>query len=138
MFLPINLGQLVKGSTATPDAAASPSEEDPGRFGLCPREVAHLGDFGKASVVDIRNAADFSRRHIAGALHQPRERFDAAPLPGDPDLRVVLCCDTGERSRRLAFDLRCAGQRRVTYLLGGLDAWAGEGLSLVGTSEGSD
>ncbi len=128
MFLPANLRELVE-SAAAPHPLLSSTDPD-GCFGLCPREVAHLADFGKAIVIDVRGPEGFERRHIAGAELRAGARLDPREIASSSARRIVLCCDTGALSRRLALDLRRAGHRHVTYLVGGLDAWAGEGLSL--------
>jgi rhodanese-related sulfurtransferase len=124
----------VGGSAEMPPLEDGSGDEDCASGGLCPREVAHLMDFGRATVVDIREPEAFAARHIAGSIRMPAREFGPAdPLVGGT-ARIILCCDTGQGSRREAARLRALGRGEVGYLAGGLDAWAAENLGLAGRS----
>ncbi len=76
-------------------------------------------------LVDVREPAEFAREHIAGALSAPQSAFDAGKLPRNK--RIVVCCQTGMRSRSCAEQLTAAGIEAV-QLNGGLAAWKAAGL----------
>ncbi len=83
-----------------------------------------------AVVIDLRDAAAFSRGHILGARNVPLaelsrragelEKFKAKP--------VLLLCESGNRSGAAAATLRQQGFSRVHSLAGGYAAWQQAGL----------
>ncbi|RYF94932.1 MAG: DUF2892 domain-containing protein [Caulobacteraceae bacterium] len=86
---------------------------------------------GRATLVDIREADEFARAHVKGALSRPLSDFEASHLTIEPDRHVVFTCRTGMRTGanydRLA--ARVDGQAYV--LNGGLDAWRAAGLPVT-------
>jgi rhodanese-related sulfurtransferase len=118
------------GSALAP-AKAGRVDEDPVAVGLCPRELAHLMDTGRVTVIDIREPREVAIRRIAGALNVPESELATSDLLAGEAARVVLCCDSGERSRRVADRQATRGGGGIEYLAGGLDAWAAEGLGLI-------
>ena len=86
-------------------------------------------------LIDIREAAEFQRGHIPGAVWSPRGllEFDihrlveqmcrnpAIPLEDQP---IVLYCGTGGRSALAARTLEEMGYRNVKSMAGGIVAWA--------------
>jgi rhodanese-related sulfurtransferase len=79
-----------------------------------------------AMLVDVREAGEYAREHIAGAKLMPLSQMDAASLPRDQPL--VLCCASGIRSQTAARKLLQAGFTVVAHLHGGLAAWKAAGL----------
>ncbi len=90
-------------------------------------------------LVDIREAAEFCRGHIPGAVLSPRgllefeihalvERtaVDASVAPEDRE--IVLYCGTGGRSALAAETLTNMGYRNVQSMDGGIVAWTMAGL----------
>ncbi len=90
-------------------------------------------------LIDIREAPEFNRGHIAGALLAPRgllefdihgivERttIDSSIAPQDRD--IVLYCGTGGRSALAALTLDSMGYRNAKSMAGGIVAWAAAGL----------
>ena len=86
------------------------------------------------SVLDVRQAAEFTARHVPGATHI--ELGDLPERATDlPDAPVVVMCGHGERAMTAASVLERAGHAKVTVLLGGPDDWAashGTGLETGG------
>ena len=86
-------------------------------------------------LIDIREAEEFQRGHIPGAVWSPRGllEFDihrlveqmcrnpAIPLEDQP---IVLYCGTGGRSALAARTLEEMGYRNVKSMAGGIVAWA--------------
>ena len=90
-------------------------------------------------LIDIREAAEFSRGHIPGAVLSPRgllefelhalvERTAAGSDVAPEDREIVLYCGTGGRSALAAETLTNMGYRNVTSLDGGIIAWSAAGL----------
>lgn len=90
-------------------------------------EAKRLLDQG-AVLVDVREADEFARERIPGALLKPLSKI-AGPLEVPPAASMVIFhCRSGNRTRahagRLVTDGACEG-----YVLeGGLDAWKAAGL----------
>ena len=95
---------------------------------LSPAEVAARLKSGAARLVDIREADEYARDHIVGALSAPLSAFEAADLAPKADQDVIFMCRTGHRTgvnrQRLAD--RVSGP--AYGLDGGLDAWKRAGL----------
>jgi len=79
-----------------------------------------------AVLVDVREAHEYAREHIAGAKLMPLSQLDAASLRRDQPL--VLCCASGMRSQTAARRLQQAGFPVIANLYGGIAAWKAAGL----------
>ena len=84
-------------------------------------------------LIDIREAAEFARGHIPGAIHISRGLLEFEVLPAiqkrgnsdDPaECEIVLYCGTGGRSTLAARSLDEMGFTNVKSLDGGIVAWA--------------
>lgn len=91
-------------------------------------EVAARLKTGRAVLVDIREADEFARRHVAGALSRPLSTFEAAHLKLEPATDVVFTCRSGMRTEANCDRLAAAVAGEAFVLQGGLDAWALAGL----------
>ena len=82
---------------------------------------------GGVTVVDVRNASEWARGHLPGAVHIPlgylAERCRS--LPAQP---IVVQCQSGARSAIAASLLERLGLSDVSNLTGGFIAWASAGL----------
>ncbi len=96
---------------------------------ITPTEAKRLIDQG-AILVDIREADEHAREHIAGARHLPLSTLDAAELAAHDGERVIFYCRSGARTLANADRLAAkAGDACMAYVVaGGLDAWRREGL----------
>lgn len=96
---------------------------------ISPQEAARLIARG-AVLVDIREADEYAREHIAGAWHLPLSRVQSGALPKDAP-GVIFHCRSGARTRATARQL-ASGATCSTYLLeGGLEGWKQAGLPIV-------
>jgi len=91
-------------------------------------QVAEWLDAGRVWLIDVREAAEYAREFIAGALLMPLSAFEAERVPVPGDLPLVVHCAVGKRSQAAARMLLGAGHSRVLHLEGGLDAWKAAGL----------
>jgi rhodanese-related sulfurtransferase len=95
---------------------------------LSPADVAARMKAGGARLIDIREADEYAREHVAGAVAAPLSAFEAAHLNLTASEDVIFMCRTGNRTgmncERLA--ARVTGPAYV--LDGGLDAWRSAGL----------
>lgn len=92
-------------------------------------------------LIDIREAPEFNKGHIPGAVLSPRGLLEfeihglvartaanADIAPEDRD--IVLYCGTGGRSALAAETLDKMGYRNVRSMDGGIVAWATAGLPI--------
>lgn len=98
---------------------------------LSPADVGQRLASGKAVLVDIRDADEYARSHIAGAQSVPLSQIDTAHLSLTPGADVVFTCRSGTRTG-LACDRLAARVEGTAYVLeGGIDGWKRAGLPLA-------
>lgn len=100
-----------------------------------PAQVSQWLRQGEAVLIDVREADEYAREHIAVATLLPLSRFDAAQAlaKARPGQRIVMQCKSGRRSAdacRLATPLAASGPQIFT-LAGGIEAWKKERLPVV-------
>jgi rhodanese-related sulfurtransferase len=83
-----------------------------------------------AVLVDIREADERARSHIAGSIHAPLSGGSAAHLPANAQA-VVFHCKSGNRTTVNAAALRSVTRCDSYILDGGIDGWAAAGLPVV-------
>lgn len=84
-------------------------------------------DWKRLHVIDVRDAGQFSKEHIPGAVNiEWRKVFaERAKLPKDKT--ILVYCNTGSFSAQSAMALRMAGFENVRILHGGLVEWKARG-----------
>ena len=99
---------------------------------VTPEKARHLLSQG-AILVDIREADEHAREHIAGARHLPLSKLDETEVALHDGRPVIFHCRSGART--LANSARLAarsGETCEAYIVeGGLDAWRKAGLPVV-------
>lgn len=84
-------------------------------------------DWPRITVIDARDAGQFAKSHIPGAINiewrQTVARRAAIPRDG----LVLLYCNTGSLSAQAVFALRLLGWDNVRVLQGGLEGWQAKG-----------
>ena len=94
-------------------------------------EAARLRKAG-AQVVDVREAVEWRRGHVPGAVHIPVHAIGRrGPAELDSDRPVVLLCASGHRSTLAARTLVKRGFTKVYDVHGGMMAWHREALPVV-------
>lgn len=95
------------------------SEASGGIDGPTARKLTSEG----ARLVDVRTPAEFSERHLPGAVNVPLQVLEQRLGDlGPKDAPIVLYCRSGNRSAHAASLLRSAGFT-VVYDLGAIDRW---------------
>jgi rhodanese-related sulfurtransferase len=95
---------------------------------LTPQRVAELLQHKEAVLIDIREADEFARLHVAGALSRPLSAFESAHVGIKPGQDVVFTCKTGMRTNANCARLAAAVEGQAFVLEGGLDGWTSAGL----------
>ncbi len=85
-------------------------------------------DWKKVFIVDARDAAQFEKEHIPGAVNIEWRQAVArrAELPRDR-MVVVVYCNSGSLSAQAVFALRLLGYDNVKVLQDGIEGWKKKG-----------
>lgn len=95
---------------------------------LAPAEVQARMAGGRAILVDIREADEYARSHIAGAVSQPLSGWEQAHLAVDPAADVIFTCRSGMRTAGACDRLAARVTGEAFVLEGGLDGWQRAGF----------
>jgi len=98
---------------------------------LSPTDAAERLKARRAVLVDIREADEFARRHVTGALSRPLSAFESAHLKIEPEKDVIFTCRSGMRTGANCARLAAAVDGEAFVLEGGLDNWAAAGLPVA-------
>ena len=101
----------------------------------CTVSEVQQGRDASTLLIDIREAPEYQRGHIPGAILLPRgllefeihrlvDCTDTDPGVAPEDRQIVLYCGTGGRSTLAAETLNEMGYRNVASMAGGIVAWA--------------
>ena len=84
-------------------------------------------EWPKMVVIDARDAGQFAKGHIPGAIHMDWRQVLARRSEIPKDKPVLIYCNTGSLSAQAGFALRVAGWENVRILQGGMAEWKAKG-----------
>ena len=84
-------------------------------------------DWKRIFVIDARDAAQFARGHIPGAVNMDWRTVLAKRNDIPRDRPVIIYCNTGSLSAQAGFALRVAGWDNLRILQGGMEEWKAKG-----------
>ena len=86
-----------------------------------------------ALVVDVRNAAEFKKNHVLGALNIPAASIKARAneLAKHKDRPIIVYCNMGGASLEAARTLRGLGYTEIHPLRGGINSWMSANLPVT-------
>lgn len=84
-------------------------------------------DWKKVFIVDARDAAQFKREHIPGAVNIEWRQAVARRIELPKDRMVVMYCNSGSLSAQAVFALRLLGYDNVKVLQDGIEGWKKKG-----------
>lgn len=84
-------------------------------------------DWSRFHVIDARDASQFAKDHIPGAVNLEWRRVLAERDSIPRDKPVLIYCNTGSLSAQAGFALRVAGYESVRVLQGGFEEWKAKG-----------
>lgn len=84
-------------------------------------------EWPKMVVIDARDAGQFAKGHIPGAIHMDWRQVLAKRNEIPKDKPVLIYCNTGSLSAQAGFALRVAGWENVRILQGGMEEWKAKG-----------
>ena len=130
--LAVAFGGFPLAAQAQPDKATTEALETYFEFidynsGTLMSEQIPAADWQKLYVLDVRDAGQFAKDHISGAVNiEWRKVFaERARLPKDKT--ILAYCNTGAFSAQSAMALRMAGYENVRILHGGFSEWKARG-----------
>ena len=93
---------------------------------------AMLDDGTELALIDVREELTFSQNHLLWARNVPLSRLELrfARLVPRLTTRIVLCDDNDGLAKRVVTILANAGYTDLSYLQGGIAAWAAAGFVL--------
>lgn len=108
---------------ATTEAVAAYFDFADYNSGTIMAEQIPAEDWKKFYLLDVRDAGQYAKEHIPGAVNiEWRKVFsERAKLPKDKT--ILLYCNTGSFSGQVAMALRMDGFENVRLLHGGFGAW---------------
>ena len=84
-------------------------------------------EWPKMMVIDARDAGQFAKGHIPGAINMDWRQVLAKRNTIPKDKSVLIYCNTGSLSAQAGFALRVAGWENVRILQGGMEEWKAKG-----------
>lgn len=90
-------------------------------------EQIPAADYPRLFVLDVRDAGQFAKEHIPGAVNIEWRQVFAQRGRLPQDRTVLAYCNTGSFSGQVAMALRMAGYENVRILHGGFEQWKARG-----------
>ncbi|MFN7123754.1 MAG: rhodanese-like domain-containing protein [Hydrogenophaga sp.] len=84
-------------------------------------------DWKKFVLIDARDAGQFAKGHIPGAINMDWRQVLAKRASIPKDKPVLIYCNTGSLSAQAGFALRVAGWDNLRILQGGMEDWKAKG-----------
>ena len=116
-------GASAQADKATVEALESYFEFSDYGSGTLTTEQIPAGDWAKLLVLDVRDAGQFAKGHIPGAVNIEWRRVFAERAKLPKDKTILVYCNSGSFSGQVAMALRMAGFENVRILHGGYSEW---------------
>lgn len=84
-------------------------------------------EWPKMLLIDVRDAAQFAKGHIPGAINMDWRQVLAKRNSIPKNKPVLIYCNTGSLSAQAGFALRVAGWDNLRILQGGMEEWKAKG-----------
>jgi rhodanese-related sulfurtransferase len=100
---------------------------------LSPQQAISLINTEEGVFVDLRDAAEFKKGHIVGAINIPAAKLTErmVELQKYTDKPIVLACKMGQQSGAASKQLKGAEYTRVYKMSGGMTEWGNLQLPTV-------
>ena len=85
------------------------------------------GEYAKMMVIDARDATQYAKEHIPGAVNIEWRQVLAKSGDIPKNKPVLIYCNTGTLSAQAGFALRVSGWENVRILQGGFSEWKSKG-----------
>ncbi len=84
-------------------------------------------DWKKITVIDARDAAQFAKEHIPGAINIEWRKIPGRRAEISKDRMVLIYCNSGSLSAQSVFAMRLLGWENVKVLQDGIEGWKKKG-----------
>jgi len=84
-------------------------------------------EYSKMMIIDARDAGQFAKSHIPGAVNIEWRKVLEQRSKIPKDKTVLVYCNTGSLSAQAGFALRVVGYENVKILQGGYEEWRAKG-----------
>ncbi len=84
-------------------------------------------EWKKMVIIDARDAGQFAKGHIPGAINMDWRQILAKRNAIPKDKPVIVYCNTGSLSAKAGFAMRVAGWENLRILQGGMEEWKAKG-----------
>lgn len=64
-------------------------------------------------IIDVRSLEEYAQGHIENSINIPIDEIDSALDQFDKDQKIIVCCQSGNRSERAKFRLEDLGFKHV-------------------------
>ena len=85
------------------------------------------GEYARMMVIDARDATQYAKEHIPGAVNIEWRQVLAKSGDIPKNKPVLIYCNTGTLSAQAGFALRVSGWENVRILQGGFSEWKSKG-----------
>jgi rhodanese-related sulfurtransferase len=108
-------------------------ESKRGGQSVSPQQATNMVNREDAQVIDLRDADEFRKGHIAGSLNIPMSQLadrigELDRLKGKP---LILVCKMGTSASAAGRQLRTRGFDKIARMQGGIQGWRADNLPVV-------
>jgi rhodanese-related sulfurtransferase len=122
----VNVNALAASEAAVKELEAYMDFVDYGGATILPEQIPEP-DWKKFVIIDARDAEQFAKEHIPGAINIEWRQALARRGELPKDKPVLVYCNTGSLSAQAGLALRVAGMENVRILQGGYAEWKAKG-----------
>lgn len=100
---------------------------------VTPQQLTNLVNQQQATVIDLRDQAEFRKGHIVDAINIPYAKLNerVSELESLRERPLILVCKLGQYSSAAGKQLMQQGFKQVYRLSGGISEWQGAQLPLI-------
>jgi len=98
-----------------------------------PQQAVEMMNHQDAVMIDVRHAESFRDGHIVNAKNFPSSDLDnkVKSLDRFKSKALIIICDQGTQSPKVANKLKDSGFEQIYYVSGGMTSWKAENLPLT-------
>jgi rhodanese-related sulfurtransferase len=122
----VSVNALAASEAAVKELEAYMDFVDYGGATILPEQIPEP-DWKKFVIIDARDAEQFAKEHIPGAINIEWRQALARRGELPKDKPVLVYCNTGSLSAQAGLALRVAGMENVRILQGGFAEWKAKG-----------
>jgi rhodanese-related sulfurtransferase len=96
---------------------------------VSPEQARQMIGSNEATAIDIRDDEKWREGHVPAARHCPEGELEQALERIDDDQTVIVACEDGEESAKVAAEIREQG-REAVIIAGGMEAWRSDDMPM--------